>query len=151
MTITLDDRQVQINLSNLKKGLENMHTVLLDTGDVVLQKTDKQFDTQGSNLGTKWKGLSSEYKKWKERNYPGNPILVRTGEMRSSFTHEPKNPKTYIRLFNRLENERFIWHQLGTYKMPARPMFVLGDKLIKIIITNFEKYCQELTTKFNYG
>ncbi len=41
---------------------------------------------QERNEGLKWAPLSEQYAQWKEKHFPGQPILVRTGTLRSSMT-----------------------------------------------------------------
>jgi phage gpG-like protein len=38
--------------------------------------------------GMKWPQLSEKYAEWKEKHFPGKPLLVRTGTLRSSMTEE---------------------------------------------------------------
>lgn len=47
------------------------------------------FQTQGAALGSPWRPLSPEYAQAKQRDYPGQPILVRTGRLRESLTERP--------------------------------------------------------------
>ncbi len=47
------------------------------------------FDSEGQALGARWRPLSPEYAAAKSRDYPGTPILVRTGRLRSSLTERP--------------------------------------------------------------
>ncbi len=47
------------------------------------------FDSEGQALGSRWRPLSPEYAAAKSRDYPGTPILVRTGRLRSSLTERP--------------------------------------------------------------
>ena len=44
-----------------------------------------QFDQQGS---PSWPALAPKYQAWKNRYYPGRPILVRSGKLRNSVTKE---------------------------------------------------------------
>lgn len=49
----------------------------------------KIFASQGQALGRRWRALSPEYAQAKARQYPGAPILVRTGRLRASLTEKP--------------------------------------------------------------
>lgn len=47
----------------------------------------EQFDSEGGKGASgKWAALSPAYKKWKEINYPGQPILQREGHLVASLT-----------------------------------------------------------------
>ena len=45
----------------------------------------QQFDTEGSRVKA-WKPLTQKYTEWKQKNYPGRKILVRTGALKNSLT-----------------------------------------------------------------
>lgn len=49
----------------------------------------RQFKSQGAYASGGWSPLSPKYAEWKARHYPGQPILVRTGELRASLTERP--------------------------------------------------------------
>jgi phage gpG-like protein len=91
----------------------------------------KQFDAEGAgpNRGS-WAALSPAYEEWKGRNYPGQPILVRTGALRDALTMSEGSHA--LRDFGRqtfnygtsgLPYASF--HQSGTARMPDRPPFDL--------------------------
>jgi hypothetical protein len=79
------------------------------------------FDEEGAVGGfPRWAELTPRYKRWKERWYPGQPILQLTGAMREAVL-EPvtTTSPTMMRLV--IANEYAIYHQTGTRKMVARP------------------------------
>ena len=43
------------------------------------------FNSRGSVYGQEWTPLNPAYAAWKAQNYPGRPMEVQSGEMRSSF------------------------------------------------------------------
>lgn len=45
----------------------------------------EQFDTVGARSGRPWAPLSPRYEAWKQRHFPGMPILQLTGMMRGQF------------------------------------------------------------------
>lgn len=49
----------------------------------------RQFRSEGTYGSGGWAPLSPRYAAWKARNYPGAPILVRTGDLRASLTERP--------------------------------------------------------------
>jgi phage gpG-like protein len=49
----------------------------------------KIFQSEGQALGARWRPLSPEYAAAKDRSYPGQPILVRTGRLRASLVDTP--------------------------------------------------------------
>ena len=142
LSFKVNDKQLQVALGKVQHQLKNMGKVLKRAGKIVLQETDKQFGTEGTNLGEHWRPRTRQYS-W--------PILNKTGAMKRSFSLKPTSPKDHIIAFNQLENSYFRYHQLGTRKMPQRAMFVLSSKMKDAIIHEFEVFVKEISYKFNRG
>jgi phage gpG-like protein len=93
--------------------------------------TREQFTTQGSaGRHGKWQKLSRKYAEWKQKNYPGMPILQRTGRMMQALTRKTGDT-VVIR-----EKQAFgigasldypMFHQTGTSKMPRRRIVDWSD------------------------
>lgn len=86
-----------------------------------------QFKTFGHGS---WAPLSPKYAAWKSQHYPGQPLLVRTGRMRSDFTTgSAKATMTHDSVSIAASSETSYWryHQYGTSKMPARPPVDLSE------------------------
>lgn len=45
----------------------------------------RQFDSLGQG---QWPPLSERYRRWKERAYPGKPLMVREGDLREGLTQQ---------------------------------------------------------------
>lgn len=92
---------------------------------------DEQFKSAGSKgRSGQWKELSAAYAKRKAIDYPGKPILQRTGKMMQSLTSktgdtilvEEKDEYGFgTRLFYA------TYHQTGTPKMAARELVSLNE------------------------
>ena len=86
----------------------------------------EQFDSEGASGDSgPWLPLSPNYEVWKEKNYPGQPILELTGNLRRSFMG-PFNPNAhYVETPDLLERGSTVpyaaYHQTGTSRMTARP------------------------------
>lgn len=82
---------------------------------------------QGPNRGS-WAQLSATYDEWKQKNFPGNPILVRTGKLREALT-QSSSPFAKRDMaddefdFGTSGVEYASYHQTGTAFMPDRPPF----------------------------
>lgn len=92
----------------------------------------EQFDARGSGpMSGSWSPLSPVYSAWKEANYPGMPILELTGELRTALTTSGA-PSAYREwsasefAFGTAGLEYASFHQTGTARMPARPLFDFG-------------------------
>lgn len=55
-----------------------------------------QFDSQGGHGASgRWKALSPAYRKWKEKHYPGQPILKLTNSLYESLASPEGNDAIY--------------------------------------------------------
>jgi len=82
-------------VTRLTAAFERAGAEVADVGKHVLPKlvpvlegaVARQFDAQGAGpeMGS-WAPLSESYAAWKEKHYPGQPILVRTGKLRAALT-----------------------------------------------------------------
>lgn len=99
------------------------------------------FETQGASSGAQWPPLSAAYADWKQKHWPGLPILVLSGALRDSLTQQNDSnavadmTPTQLSMGTRVTYARF--HQTGTKYMPARPplrvsreFFMLTAKLM---------------------
>lgn len=91
----------------------------------------------GRFAGGAWAPLSPKYRVWKQRHYPGQPILVREGRLRESV----RWGGTGLGAGGIFQAERqFVvagtaipygqFHQTGTSRMPARPFLPTPDPAV---------------------
>jgi phage gpG-like protein len=138
-----DSTRVSINISGDKDVVEMLHSVGLEVKDLkpAMQDIGKYlkgfysgqvFASRGGVIGASWPRLSQRYAAWKAQQYPGRPVLVRTGLMQRSFTYDAQNTQVTIRN----EADYFDYHQAGTSLIPARPMMKLdaGDERYVAIV-----------------
>lgn len=97
---------------------------------LVEQHIRKQFANQGTP--SRWKPLSSAYARWKTAHYGSLPILVLSGAMQGGFSFQAAPRTLYI--INRVtrgqggsKTPRWLWHQYGTSRMPARPVLQIDE------------------------
>ena len=120
---------------------------------------DKQ---QPRGEGQRWDPLSEQYAKWKEKHFPGRPLLVRTGALRDSMTIQgatgnitiiSKTSATFGSLLS-----YGIYHDSDeprTSNLPRRNFSDPSDRRMEIwdaqiekeIIKNFEKQGIQVTGK----
>ena len=114
-------------LSRFGENVRDFSPVLEEIHDAFIRIEQEQFDTQGARTGGAWQPLSINYEQWKSRYFPGQPILVLTGALRS----EMENPLTEITphtLRMSPENDlKALFHQRGRANMPARPVVNLTE------------------------
>ena len=79
--------------------------------------------------GRPWKSLTPDYRKRKERQYPGQPVLRATGKMQDTARILPSGEGFEVK------TTRYgAYHQFGTIKMAARPWVGIPDISLKKIV-----------------
>jgi phage gpG-like protein len=120
------------DLNDLGLRMNDMRPVLDRFGAYLTNEhIPEQFRRQGTPK--RWAPLSPKYEEWKRRHYGRLPILVLTGQMRAGFRWET-GART-LRVVNRVKSgqrgrgePRWVYHQFGTSKMPARPVLQVRPK-----------------------
>lgn len=98
-----------------------------------------------------WAPLSLEYATWKAQNFPGQPILVREGELRDWLTNPAKamritSPET-MQWVNDRNTPDGRWnlaelHQQGMDTMPARDPVIPASRLNEIAFAAAEVHAR---------
>jgi phage gpG-like protein len=93
----------------------------------VLLAEQKPFwkDERNPTDGTPWQRLSPDYRAWKDKKYPGQPILRATGRMQDTAKIVP-----YQTGFKVSTTPYGAYNQFGTSKMPARPWMGIPPKAL---------------------
>jgi len=76
-----------------------------------------------------WAQLTPRYAAWKNKNYPGNPILRRTGDMLDVSYIYTRGDKFMVK-----STHYGAFNQFGTSKMAARPWMGVPDVSLKQIV-----------------
>ena len=93
----------------------------------VLLAEQKPFwkDERNPTNSKPWQQLSSDYRAWKDKKYPGQPILRATGRMQDTAKIVP-----YQTGFKVNTTPYGAYNQFGTSKMPARPWVGIPPKAL---------------------
>ena len=93
----------------------------------ILLEEQKPFwaDEKNPTSGAPWKSLSPGYAAYKDKRYPGQPILRATGKMEDTAKIVP-----YQTGFAAKVQYYGLFHQYGTSKMPARPWLGIPPKAL---------------------
>ena len=103
------EKQLDRRLGILRENVKDLRGVWPDIRDDFVKNQKQQFKTEGVHgSGSKWTPLKPGYAAFKEKNYPGQPILRLTDSLYKSLTE--------------IENGDFI------YK-PGRLGLTLGSKI----------------------
>lgn len=128
----LGETQIMAKFNRLAEKISDYSDVFEKLGDDFYEIEKRLFGSQGgSGDKGKWKALSPKYAAWKSKNYPGQPILVQTGELRDSLTQKGGQN---IRAISRKQavfgtyDEKAIYHQQGSGKLPKRRPIDLNEQ-----------------------
>lgn len=89
---------------------------------------ERPIASQGGVFGSRWPPLNPEYSIEKARDFPGRPMLVRTGAMASSFGFQ--SGVNFVRIDNAADY--FRRHQLGE-GVPQRLMLSVNKAVQKTV------------------
>lgn len=108
---------------------------LLDlTADAIRRQMDDELDPDGN----RWDELSDEYAEWKARHYPGKPMAVLAGLMKSRPELEGQRHivQAEARMVYGITDEAKAlaeWFQEGNdHGRPARPFYYFDDTAIQL-------------------
>lgn len=73
-------------LDRAADNVSDFHTLLEGFGDIFKGHMQQQFASEGAWGAGGWAALSDAYDMWKQEHYPGCPIGVLSGALRSSMT-----------------------------------------------------------------
>lgn len=133
MQINIRSKQ---NIDTFIRNIGQLSESLTDDFDwasiapVVAEAADNIFASQGRGG---WAQLSPAYARWKEKNYPGKGILELTGAYRNAATRigSPHNVLEVgdDHLTYGVEGLEYpVFHEGGTDRLPARPVFELLEE-----------------------
>ena len=126
------EEQLQRSFSRFGEDVEDASEAFREIAKDFREKLmPAQFNTQGSHGGSGWPPLSPNYAAWKAKNYPGAPILVRSGLLRESL--EKNNAYSIVDIQPKSMNigsrvNYAIFHQQGTRKLPQRKIIQLSEE-----------------------
>jgi phage gpG-like protein len=106
----------------------------------------RQFDQEGAYTGTRWSALSPAYGRWKQRHYPGKPILQLSGDLYDSMASRPFGTEiiSHDQMVIGTGVPYAAYHQHGTETMPARPIIQKPSAKDRL---QFAKYLQNWIVK----
>lgn len=115
-----------MTLDRYRQNLADATPVMNGWLDELERAAEAGFSSSRRPSGSRWKALSPDYKKWKDKHYPGAPILTREGKLRASLTSAQGQGAIrqigthYLQYGTRVPYARY--HQSGGGRLPSRPV-----------------------------
>lgn len=115
----------QLTLARFRDHIADAQPAFEAMADHQAKVNTQQFNTRGGYGSGGWAPLSPDYAAWKMRHHPGKPLMELSGDLRDSMTTRPFG-------IDEVTGQGFVigtqlpyaaYHQHGTPKMPARPLF----------------------------
>jgi hypothetical protein len=86
----IDSAEVDAYFAYAGYKARDMREPFSETAAMTLAMVEEQFLTEGAAMSGRWAPLSRKYAAEKEQQYPGQPILQRTGDMK----HDALDPRS---------------------------------------------------------
>jgi phage gpG-like protein len=115
-----------------------------------------QFNSQGAEGGVNWPALSPAYAGWKEAQFPGMPILQRTGDLYSSLTNPSdanavhREERKVLTLGTRVPYA--IYHQSPAprKRLPRRPEIMLNEAFKRAVMHHIQTYLVQIASQSGF-
>jgi len=79
-------KELQFEVNRFAMGISDYSALFQALAGLFRAQMREEFMTEGASTGGHWAPLTPAYAAWKEAHYPGRPIGVLTGALRSSMT-----------------------------------------------------------------
>jgi phage gpG-like protein len=129
--------RIGFNVEGAKVYSRAFETFGVSTADLTEPLTDiaksltaavkSEFATEGAFGGSKWQPLSADYAEWKRKHFPGQPILVRSGDLKRSLTEDGVRELRPQYLVFGSDVPYSGFHQRGKGNNPQREMVVVPE------------------------
>ncbi len=119
------------SLSRFGEGVQDFTPVWEEMRQDFAVVEEEQFATLGARGGSPWPALSPNYAAWKEKNFPGRPLMQLTGTMWGQLAVGTGldvviTPRS---LLMTPTVPYALWHQKGTtYGLPIRKVIDLTEE-----------------------
>lgn len=130
-TLQIENR-IASRFDGIARSTEDLRPAWPAIAEEFYRIEEEHFSSQGARSGNQWQELSPKYAQWKSVNYPGQPILQRTGNLKRSLTGQDDPNAIYdpqpdsLTLGTSLSYAAY--HQAGEGKLPQRPPIELREE-----------------------
>ena len=132
---------------SLDETISDWREVWPEVGLYYFRAMTEQFESLGSRGGTQWQPLSEKYRQWKEKRYPGKPVMIRTFRLLRSFSLGGSAPDQ-VQILEPLSYTvgstvpYARYHQYGTKRMPKRTLVAPTQRDIDRIVSRMYRYAE---------
>jgi phage gpG-like protein len=134
---------VRRDIARMQGRAEDLRPALDAIAKVVASANQANFDSEGAaGAFGRWAPLSPGYRSWKEKHYPGRPILVLTGDLRDALTSTPMQIQ-YASAHELVMGTSIpygAYHQTGTPRMPRRAPVALTEQVKRDMVKVAQRY-----------
>lgn len=149
LTLTIDgEEKFKAAFATLDESIRDWREVWPEIEQIYFRAQLEQFASIGSRGGAVWTPLSDSYRRWKEKKYPGRPILVLTGRLKRSLSVAGVGGGDQVRELEPLSLTigsvvpYALYHQRGTKRMVARPPIQLIKRDFGRMISRMYRYAE---------
>jgi phage gpG-like protein len=132
------EKQLSRRLQMVSTGLSDFTDAFKRTAEYLKDAFEDSFDTQGKNIGVTWPKLAQSTIKQKSRNYPGAPMMVRTGVLRNGFMNLYKTDMAMV--WNSVNYFKYHQSNKSRARLPRRIMMNLGNEQKESVVKFFQAY-----------
>jgi phage gpG-like protein len=148
--------QMDRGIARFADGVSDYRPIWAVIEDDFYALEKRQFQTEGAEGGDPWQELSPAYGAWKEEQFPGKPILERTGELMASLT-EPNHPQGV-----RIEERKTltlgtrvpyaIYHQSiqPRRRLPRRPEIMVTEEFKRTVMHHVQTYLVQMASQLGF-
>jgi phage gpG-like protein len=151
MPITIDSAELQAALARLLERTGDLRWLWPDFAGEFYKREADFFAAEGEGA---WEPLSPNYAKWKAKYYPGQPLLVLRGDLRSSLVARLSTFAIYeaepasLTLGSSVPYARAHHYGYKERNLPARPLIVIDERVeanyLNVAERAFAAYCATL-------
>jgi len=138
-----------LSLNNFTEDISLISEPLVDSARYMQQQAIMNFPAEGTLMQPGgWPPLAESTKRMKAKEWPGAPMMVRTGYLKRSFKIEgPRIGKDYgeIEVYNPLHYA--VEHQEAWGTLPQRILLRFQKQQIQDITNIFTKWIDKITNK----
>lgn len=138
------EQQLSRRLRIVADGIRDFSDPFKSTAAYLMDAFQQSFDYQGRNIGVAWPPLKESTLKQKAKNYPGAPMLVRTGALKSGFMQQYATD--HAKVWNSVNYFKYHQSNQPRSRLPRRQMMNLNENIKESIVKFFHEYIHKLTS-----